>query len=52
MTADVWATALCVMGEDGLKLLPKDVEAYLIFGPPERPRVVKSKEFPKVTLIK
>ena len=53
MTADVWATALCVMGEDGLQLLPGDgVEAYLIFGPPERPRVVKSKGFPKVTLVK
>ena len=52
MTADVWATALCVMGEDGLQRLPKDVEAYLIFGPPERPRVVKSKGFPKVTLVK
>lgn len=52
MTADIWATALCVMGEDGLQRLPKDVEAYLIFGPPEHPRVVKSKGFPKVTLVK
>ena len=53
MTADVWATALCVMGEDGLRYLPGDgVEAYLIFGPPERPRVVKSKGFPNVTLVK
>ena len=52
MTADVWATALCVMGEDGLQYLPKDVEAYLIFGPPENPRVVKSKGFPEVTLVK
>ena len=52
MTADVWATALCVLGEDGLQYLPKDVEAYLIFGPPERPRVVKSKTFPNVSLVK
>lgn len=52
ITADVWATALCVMGENGMQILPKDVEAYLIFGPPERPRVVKSKGFPKVTLVK
>lgn len=53
MEADIWATALCVMGEDGLRYLPGDgVEAYLIFGPPERPRVVKSKGFPKVTLVK
>ena len=53
MTADVWATALCVMGEDGLRYLPGDgVEAYLIFGPPERPRIVKSKGFPYVTHVK
>ena len=52
VTADVWATALCVLGEDGLQYLPEDVEAYLIFGPPERPRVVKSKGFPEVTLVK
>ena len=52
MTADVWATALCVLGEEGLQYLPEGAEAYLIFGPPERPRVVKSKGFPKVTLVK
>ena len=52
MTADIWATALCVMGEDGLQYLPQETEAYLIFGPPENPRVVKFKGFPKVILVK
>ena len=52
MEADIWATALCVLGEDGLQYLPKDVEVYLVFGPSERPRVVKSKGFPNVTLVK
>lgn len=52
MTADIWATALCVLGEDGLKYLPQDVEAYLIFGPPENPRVVKSLGFSTVSIIK
>lgn len=52
MTADIWATALCVMGEDGLQYLPQDVEAYLIFGPPNNPRVVRSTGFSEVTVIK
>ena len=52
MTADIWATALCVIGEDGLQYLPQDVEAYFIFGPPENPRVVKSLGFSEVTLVK
>ena len=52
MTTDIWATALCVLGEDGLQYLPQDVEAYLIFGPPENPRVVKTLGFSEVTVIK
>ena len=33
MTADVWATALSVLGEEGLPRLPEGVEALLVLGP-------------------
>jgi len=32
ITADIWATALSVVGQEGLKWLPSDVEAFLIEG--------------------
>lgn len=32
MTADGWATALSVLGEEGLELLPDEVEAMMIIG--------------------
>jgi thiamine biosynthesis lipoprotein len=35
-TADAWATALSVLGPDGLKLLPKNVEALVVIGTPEK----------------
>jgi thiamine biosynthesis lipoprotein len=40
MTADIWATALSVLGEDGLRLLPPDVEALLILGDAADPLAV------------
>jgi thiamine biosynthesis lipoprotein len=33
LTADVWATALSVLGEEGLALLPEGVDALMIVGP-------------------
>ncbi len=35
-TADAWATALSVLGPDGLKLLPKGVDALIVIGTPEQ----------------
>ncbi|MBN1942736.1 MAG: FAD:protein FMN transferase [Phycisphaerae bacterium] len=35
-TADAWATALSVLGPDGLKLLPDHVEALIVIGGPEK----------------
>lgn len=35
-TADAWSTALSVLGPDGLKLLPKHVEALIVIGTPEQ----------------
>jgi hypothetical protein len=32
MTADMWATALSVLGEEGLDLLPIGLEALLVLG--------------------
>ena len=40
MTADVWATALSVLGIDGLRLLPANVEALMILGSAEDHRLV------------
>jgi thiamine biosynthesis lipoprotein len=37
-TADGWATALAVLGEAGLELLPRKVEALLIVGSRQAPR--------------
>ena len=39
-TADVWATALSVVGEKGLAWLPRNVEALLVVGTQEEPRSV------------
>lgn len=35
LTADVWATALSVLGADGFDLLPREAEALLVLGSPE-----------------
>ena len=48
MTADIWATALCVLGKEGVNYLPPSVDAYLIFGEPENPEIVSTKGFPEV----
>ena len=40
MTADVWATALSVLGIDGLRLLPANVEALMILGAAEDRRLI------------
>ena len=39
-TADGWATALSVLGQDGLELLPKQAEAMLVIGSKDAPRAV------------
>ena len=50
MTADAWATALSVLGPDGLKLLPKDsgIEAMLIVGGPANCKVHMTPGFRKL----
>lgn len=40
LTADIWATALSVLGEAGLSRLPTGVEALLIVGSRERHRAI------------
>ncbi len=49
MTADIWATTLTVLGDDGLALLPEGLEALVLHpGPsdPERIVEVRSEGFP------
>ncbi len=48
MTADIWATALSVLGKEGLNKLPADVEAYMIIGQPSNYSVVQTPKFPSV----
>lgn len=43
--ADAWATALSVLGVDGLKLLPEDVHAIIITGEPDDFAVITSDGF-------
>jgi thiamine biosynthesis lipoprotein len=45
MVADAWATALSVLGEKGLKMLPEGVEAMLVMGPPEDYKTLTSSGF-------
>lgn len=40
MTADIWATALSVLGEDGFASLPASVEALMVLGTAEEYRMV------------
>jgi thiamine biosynthesis lipoprotein len=40
LQADLWATALSVLGEEGLALLPEGVEVMLVIGGPEAYRLV------------
>ncbi len=39
-TADIWATALSVLGPDGVLLLPTDCEALFVLGDPQRRRLI------------
>lgn len=45
MSADVWATALSVLGEPGLRRLPAGHEALLVLGEPAAPRAVATAGF-------
>jgi FAD:protein FMN transferase len=45
LTADIWATALSVLGEAGLARLPEGVDALLIIGAPDRYRAVCTANF-------
>ncbi len=40
MTADIWATALSVLGPEGLERLPPGLEALLVVGTPDDHRLV------------
>ncbi|MCK4546446.1 MAG: FAD:protein FMN transferase [Candidatus Eisenbacteria sp.] len=46
MVADIWATALSVLGEDGLALLPDGVEALMVLGTAEDYRFVTTPGMP------
>jgi thiamine biosynthesis lipoprotein len=46
-TADVWATALSVIGEPGLDMLPDDLEALLIVGDANAPELTGKGRFPE-----
>ncbi len=50
MTADVWATALSVLGREGLSLIPKGsrIEAMIILGRPTEYEVVMTPGFRKL----
>ena len=50
MIADAWATALSVLGEGGLFLLPEGVEAMLVIGGPKEYRIKSSTGFDKFYL--
>ncbi len=53
--ADIWATALSVLGPEGIARLPENVQAYFIFGSPERPTETQTKQtpgFPNVRRVK
>jgi len=47
--ADVWATALSVLGPNGVALLPTEVEAFFVLGTPDGPRYLATPGF--VTLL-
>ena len=48
MVADAWATALSVLGRDGLAMLPEGVEAMLVIGLPEDYETVTSGGFDRL----
>ena len=48
VTADVWATALSVLGTDGLKKLPEGVEAMMMVGTEKDHRIVCTVGFRRV----
>lgn len=43
--ADGWASALCVLGVDGFRLLPPGVDAFLITGTPNAPKAHRTEGF-------
>ena len=45
MTADIWATALSVLGPDGWKRLPEGVEALMIVGTKADYRIIATRGF-------
>ena len=47
MTADAWATALSVLGPDGLERLPEDphIDVMFVTGTPESPQIVQTPTF-------
>ncbi len=45
LQGDIWATAISVLGEDGLTLLPEGVEAFLILGSREESAYICTKGF-------
>jgi thiamine biosynthesis lipoprotein len=49
--AEAWATALCVLGEGGLKLLPAGVEAMLVVGTPQAHKVQVSDSFQRFRVL-
>ena len=50
--ADAWATALCVLGPDGIKLLPKDntIHAMLVTGDKDNFKIITSPNFSKFVI--
>jgi thiamine biosynthesis lipoprotein len=51
MQADGWATALCVLGDAGLKLLPPGVEAMLVVGTPQSHKLHVSDGFQRYRVL-
>jgi thiamine biosynthesis lipoprotein len=49
--AESWATALCVLGDGGLKLLPAGVEAMLVVGTPQSHKVHVSDSFQRFRVL-
>ena len=48
LTADVWATALAVLGPEGFDMLPEGVEALMLTGSPEATRLERTAGFPEL----
>jgi thiamine biosynthesis lipoprotein ApbE len=48
MTADIWATALSVLGPDGLDRLPNGIDAMLIVASDDQYHVIETDGFRKM----